>query len=357
MPDDSDILNLINAETIKAKHNSNRALIIQPGAIGDCILTLPLAAFLKKTLHLGGVDFLGHTDYIGFYPGRTCVDSVSSLDSIEIHRMFIDSSEFILADQDPLIKAFSEYSWVISFLGEPDSNFEKNLIFTINCNQTSEVITLSSKLHENATEHIADYFIRQLSDLYEISLESPFEFNQECHIKPTKTDIAKGRDLLWEVGLEPQKKLVVIQPGGGALNKCWNVENYLAIVNELRSKNIQTVFLLGPAEIERFSRETIKKLADATKCLTEISLFDVLKIISCTDAFIGNDSGITHLAAAMGTHTIVVFGPTNPNVYKPMGPNVNVFIDNNENFTIKPSVELQAEIIQILLKNILYSNT
>ena len=72
--------------------------------------------------------------------------------------------------------------------------------------------------------------------------------------------MAKGKDLLWEFGLEPKKKLVVIQPGGGALNKCWNVENYLSIVNKLRSKNTQVVFLLGPAELERFSNDMIQTL-------------------------------------------------------------------------------------------------
>ncbi len=101
---------------------------------------------MKKSLNLGSVDFLGHTEYIGIFPGRTCIDGVSSIDSIDLYRLFIDSKEFALADKDPLIKTFSEYSWIVSFLGEPNSDFEKNLIFTTNCNHDSEIITLSSKL-------------------------------------------------------------------------------------------------------------------------------------------------------------------------------------------------------------------
>ncbi len=354
MPNESDILDLVMAEDIKASLKTKRALIIQPGAIGDCILTIPLASFLKNILNFGYVDFLGHTDYIGFFPGRTSVDKVSSIDLMDIHRFFMDSSEFVLEDRDPLIKAFSEYLWIISFMGDSESNFEKNLIFTINCNQTSEVITLSPKPLAETTEHITDYFIRQLIDQCGLSLKSPYLYNQDCHIKPTKEDIAKGKNLLWEFGLEPQKKLVIIQPGGGALNKCWYVENYLSIVNKLRAKNIQVVFLLGPTEMEKFSKETIQSLTNATKCIMELPLADISQIMTCTNAFLGNDSGITHLAASMGVNSIVVFGPTNPNIYKPNGPNIKVFTDNNENFSQKPSIELQEKITNTLLSDILH---
>jgi heptosyltransferase-3 len=351
---ESNILDLLMAESLRAELKTKRALIIQPGAIGDCILTLPLAAFMKNALHLGSVDFLGHTEYVGIFPGRTCIDSISSIDSIDLHRLFMDSKEFVLADRDPLIKTFSEYSWIISFLGEPESNFEKNLIFTTNCSQNSEVITLSSEPSGRQAEHISDFFIRQFSSQCDIPSDKPFIFKQDCLIKATKTDIAKGKELLWEFGLEPQKKLVVIQPGSGALNKCWNLENYLSITSELRSKNTQVVFLLGPAELERFGNETIQNLTNATKCLADLALSDVLKILTCTDAFIGNDSGITHLAAAMGINTLVVFGPTNPVLYKPIGPNVRVFTGNDKDFSKKPSAPLRNGVTKALLTDVLH---
>jgi heptosyltransferase III len=355
MQTEKNILDLLRDESLKADLQTKRALIIQPGAIGDCILTLPLASFIKYTLHLGSMDFLGHTEYIGFFPGRTCIDSVSSIDSIDLHRLFVDSKDFTLADNDPLIKVFSDYSWIITFLGESESNFEKNLIFTSNCSSTSEVITLSCQPSKTDEEHITDYLIKQFSNQCDISPQEPFAFNQDCHIKATKNDITKGKDLLWEFGLEPQKKLVVIQPGGGALNKCWHIDNYLSIVSELRSKNTQVVFLLGPAELEKFSNETIQSMANATKCLADLPLTEVLKILTCTDAFIGNDSGITHLAASMGVNTLVIFGPTNPNIYRPLGPKVRVFTDNNENFSQKSSVKLQEEITKVVLTDILHT--
>jgi ADP-heptose:LPS heptosyltransferase len=71
--------------------------------------------------------------------------------------------------------------------------------------------------------------------------------------------------------------------------------------------------------------------------------------LSCSDAFIGNDSGITHLAAGMGIRTIAVFGPTNPAVYKPVGPAVTVFTVDKKAFADKPSAALQHKILDVLM--------
>jgi ADP-heptose:LPS heptosyltransferase len=78
-------------------------------------------------------------------------------------------------------------------------------------------------------------------------------------------------------------------------------------------------------------------------------LAQVLGFLSCADAFIGNDSGITHLAAALGVRTLAVFGPTNPAVYKPTGPAVTVFANNTTTFAKKPSVRMQRELLDVLM--------
>jgi len=78
-------------------------------------------------------------------------------------------------------------------------------------------------------------------------------------------------------------------------------------------------------------------------------LTQVLGLLSCADGFIGNDSGITHLAAGLGVRTLAVFGPTNPTVYKPIGPDVKVFATAAAAFADKPSASLQQELLAALL--------
>ena len=344
-----DILDLLREEGAEAARKAQRGVILQPGAIGDCILTLPLAAFMKEIIGLGGVDILGHSEYIGILPGRTCIDSISSIDSIDLHRLFVETKAFNLTDRDPLIHTFSAYAWIATFIGEPDSNFEQNLIFTANCSHSAEIITMFLKPPKSFSGHLTDFYIQHFINHSGLTLKPWQVPHGDCLIKTTEVDIARGKELLRGMGLGSGKKLVVIQPGSGGLHKCWHLDNFLAVAKKLNSKGIEVIFLLGPTELDRFSTEAIKKIDGTAKYVRDLSLEQVLELLSHANAFIGNDSGITHLAAGLGIRTLAVFGPTNPIVYKPIGPDVTVFVDNTAIFVNEPSTRLQSELLDNLM--------
>ena len=344
-----DILDLLREKGAEAAWKSQRGVILQPGAIGDCILTLPLAAFMKDVLGLGSVDILGHSEYVGILPGRTCIDGISSIDSKDLHRLFVETKAFDLKDGDPLISTFSGYAWIVTFLGEPDSSFEQNLIFTAHCSHSAEVITLSLKPPKGFSGHLTDFYIQHFISQSGLSLQPRQVRHDDCLIKTTEVDIAQGKELLKEIGLVAGNKLVVIQPGSGGKSKCWHIDNFLAVAKELASEGIDVIFLLGPAELDRFSDATIKNISSVARCLTNLSLAQVLEILSCANGFIGNDSGITHLAAALGVRTLAVFGPTNSVVYRPIGSAVTVFAKKNAAFAKKTSAGLQRELLDVFI--------
>ena len=349
MRENNDILNLLREKGAEAARGAQRGVILQPGAIGDCVLTLPLAEFMKDSLGLGGVDILGHTEYIGILPGRTCVNGIRSMDSVDLHRLFAETKAFDLADRDPLINVFADYGWIVTFLGEPNSSFEQNLIFTANCSHSAEVITLSMKPPKNFSAHLTDFYMQQFIDQSGLSLR-PWQVRPSAHlIKATEADINRGKELLKEINLDFSKKLVVIHPGSGGLHKCWHLDNFLVVAKELGSKGIEVIFLLGPAELDRFSDATIKNISSIARCLTDLSLMQVLGLLSCADGYLGNDSGITHLAAGLGGRTLAVFGPTNPSVYGPVGPAVTVFTSSTAAFAEEPSPKLQQELLEVLM--------
>jgi len=364
MQTNDDILNLLREKGAQATRLARRGAILQPGAIGDCILTIPLAKFMKDSLGLGSIDILGHTDYIGILSGRTCIDGIRSMDSMDLHRLFAPDKTFDLMDGDPLINAFADYVWIATFLGEPNSNFEQNLIYTVHCSHSAEVITLSMKpppvpapsvarqpqvQAKNFSGHLTDFYIQQFIEQSSFPLEPKKVELNEVLIKATKADINRGKELLKEIDVDSGKKLVIIQPGSGGPNKCWHLDNFLAIAKQLISKGIEVVFLLGPAELDRFSKTTLKKISSVAKCLADLSLTQVLALLSCADVFLGNDSGITHLAAALGIKSFAVFGPTEPAVYGPIGPAVTVFAKKTAAFAKRPSPSLQQKICEILL--------
>jgi heptosyltransferase-2 len=329
-----------------------RGLIIQTGAIGDCLLTLPLARFLKKGLDLGAVDVLGHTEYLSLFPGRTCVDSIRSMESMDLHRLFVEPGRFDLdlADHDPLIVAFAEYTWIVTFLGEPDGSFEKNLIYVVHCSHSAEVMSLRINPPVGLQWHLTEFHIRQFLDQCPMPLQAPPPWQTSVLIEPTDADKTRADRILKASGVEASRPLVVMHPGSGGPTKCWHVDNFLALARELESRGIQAVFLLGPAEQERWDGNTKRRIGQHVKVLPLLSLEEVLAVLSRADAFVGNDSGISHMAGGLGRKTVVVFGPTDPAVYRPIGPQVTVFRDPTDGFTQRPSVDLQQEILAHLAR-------
>jgi len=345
---DGDILDLLSQAEAEFARRARRGLIIQPGALGDCVLTLPLAKFIKESVDLGGVDVLGHTDYTGIFPGRTVVDSVRSIDLVDLHRLFSDAESFDLSDRDPLIHIFEGYDWIVTFLGEPGSDFEQNLIYAVNCSHGAEVVTIELKPDKDFGGHISDFYIQQFIDQCGMFLEFGSKSPCECVINFAEADIKRGRQLLSEAHLDVMERLFVIQPGSGGKEKSWCLDNFISVGKKLAGEGFEVLFLLGPAEQEKLSSAAMEEIADKFECFAGLSLADVLAVFGCAAGFVGNDSGITHVAAGCGLKTAAVFGPTDSNIYRPLGPDVSVFADKAGAFNTKQSDELQSNIVGFL---------
>ncbi len=341
-----DILSLLVEKGAQVAKEAQRAVILQPGALGDCILTLPLAKLMKEALGLGGVDIVGHSEYIGILPGRSCVSSIRSIDSTDLHRLFVEPAKFDLADRDPLIDTFADYAWIVTFLGEPDGDFEQNLIFTANCSHSAEIITLSLRPPQESTQHIAEYYVQQFALQSGLAADRLRLASDQILIEVTDGDRERGLELLEQAGIDVSKRLVVIQPGSGGRHKCWHLENFLSVARSLRDRGIEVLFLLGPAEVERFESMDKARLYVTAKCMAHLPLSQVVDLLSCADVVIGNDSGVTHLAAGMGLRTFALFGPTDPALYKPIGPALTVLQDTQDRFATQPCPDLQQAIVE-----------
>ena len=195
-------------------------MIIQPGAIGDCILTLPLAQYMKNALNLGSIVFLGHLDYTGIFAGRTCVDGVKSIESVDLHRLFTSKKLFDLDEWDPLLTAFAPYSWIVTFLGEPDSDFEQNLIYTAHCTHSAEVISLNLKPPADYTNHISRFYIEQFAAAHEPPLSLPEFKPEDLVLRLTENDEPKGAEILSTFEIDAvSEKVIVIAPGSGSIQQ------------------------------------------------------------------------------------------------------------------------------------------
>lgn len=319
-----------------------RGVIITPAAIGDCLLMLPLARYMKDTLSLGAIDMIGHHDYVGFYPGRTCINNVRSIESIDFHRLFVDSKSFSPEKDDPVINALSSYEWIVSFMGAGHDDFESNLIYAINCVRSAEVTFVEVIAEKDFPGHISEYYIKQFMEANPYVSENTKVSCEMPTVLPGERDIETGNELLKANGLDPAGKIVVIHPGSGGKEKCWHLENFCDLGTSLQENEVQVLFVLGPAEEERFDEKAKLAISSAGKCVSGLGLEDIMRIVARADCFVGNDSGITHLASAVGTDTLAVFGNTNSTMYRPLGQAGRVFAAKAESFGARDDGEIRG---------------
>ena len=353
MNKERDILNMLSSAEKESRKTANRAMIIQPGAIGDCVLTLPIAQFLKKTLDIGTITILGRSNYMEYFPTRSGIDSIRDLDSVDLHRLFVAKKDFEVPDGDPLITAFAGFQYIFTFLGSPGDDFEHNLIYTANCSNAVEVVTLPLKPPAGYKYHITKFYIDSIlsscPDYNHRKSQPRFTVDKKKFLKPLKSDLAAGRRILDSLGLKKKDKPAIIHPGSGGEKKCWHIDNFYLLAEELLEAGETVIFLLGPAELERFSKKTIDRLSALAPLLTEFSLTQTFQLLCCAGCFIGNDTGVAHIASTCGTAAITCFGPTNPDIYSPLGPKTKTFKFDQPDFQ-EPSPDAVGLVSRTALK-------
>ena len=135
-------------------------------------------------------------------------------------------------------------------------------------------------------------------------------------------DIAKAASLL-----PPDRPVIALAPTANWLPKIWPVERFVAAFEALSAGNAIPAVIAGPGPTERAMAEPLlAALPGAIDLVGCLSLPEIAAVLARTALFIGNDSGLMHLAAAAGAPTIGLFGPTNAREYAPAGPNARAIV-------------------------------
>jgi heptosyltransferase-3 len=124
-------------------------------------------------------------------------------------------------------------------------------------------------------------------------------------------------------GLSRKRPLALVHPGSGSRQKCVKPEILLPILEGLEALGLEPLLLEGPADHEMVER-LLPYLSRRPVVLRDQSVRLLAGVLSQIDLFLGHDSGVTHLAALVGTPTVALFGPTDPARWAPRGPAVSV---------------------------------
>lgn len=120
------------------------------------------------------------------------------------------------------------------------------------------------------------------------------------------------------------RKTILVHPGSGGRQKCCPLEALESVVTELSDRGTRVNWIIGPDELERDGLKLQKRLERTCEVLFQESVERAADHIAAADAFLGNDAGMTHVAALAGIRTVALFGPTDPRVWRPIGPDVRV---------------------------------
>lgn len=115
---------------------------------------------------------------------------------------------------------------------------------------------------------------------------------------------------------------VLVHPGSGSIAKCWPVERFVELIEALKREGHPVRVVIGEAEVERWGNREIEQLERVAPLVRPRTYLELLEVIAQARMFVGNDSGPGHLAGALGVRSVILFGPTSPDVWRPWGPRV-----------------------------------
>jgi ADP-heptose:LPS heptosyltransferase len=283
-----------------------RCLVIHPGALGDVLLAGPALAHLRQ---LGFRTTLAAASrLVGLFARSGLVDAARDLEGLLLHRLFVEPP-------DPAaLGTVAGYDAIVSWLGAGEPAFGASL-GRVGC----PVVVARAAPPAGARRHVSRHLLETLAPLGPPPPEMP----------PARLDVADGDRQEAEAwlgvrGLHPAET-VILQPGAGSAAKAW--PGFASLARRLRDTGVPVVALAGPADgfaVERLVGSGGSGALTEDRLARDWPLARVAALLSRARAAVGNDSGPTHLAAAVGCPTVALFGPTDPAVWAPIGRHVRV---------------------------------
>lgn len=280
-----------------------RFLVLRGGAIGDFILTLPALRALRNRWPDAWIELIGYPHIANLALAGGLVDRVLSLDRAGMARFFSERPTFP-EDQKEYLRSFD---LVISYLHDPGGLVRENLL-----QAGARDVIYCSPIVESG--HAVDHLMKPLESL---AIYGEGEW-PTLEIPAAQREAA--RQWLSERGLG--SGVLAVHPGSGSPRKNWPVERFAAIARRANGAAWGSFYVIG--EADRDTERDLRGYDPEPLMLKGANLVQVASILSVCRRFVGNDSGITHVAAAVGTPTVAIFGPSDPTRWGPRGPHVHI---------------------------------
>lgn len=297
-------------------HSPQKILIIKLRAIGDVIMATPVIANLRSAFPAANIDFLTER------PSAAIVE-----DNPDLNRVIV-LDRTALKQQKP-VQRLQTYLRFIADLRQ--QNYD--LVFDLFGNPRSALLTLLTRAPVRAGYR---YRIRRFAYTHVVEprgdrvheVQTNLDALQALHLPISNTELrvaiddvsANEIEQFWQQNGLPAEKLVIgLNASGGWYTKRWPLHSFAQLGDRLRRESGARLLLLwGPGERE--DATSIQRMMSTESVMAPTTTLKSLGVLlRRLHLLVSNDSGPMHLAAAVGTPVVGIYGPTNPRLQGPWG--------------------------------------
>ena len=301
--------------------------MIRGGAIGDFILTLPAIAALRRQFPAAHLEVLGYPHIAQLALAGGLANRVQSIEARALAGFFARGGDLV----EHLADYFSEFDVILSYLYDPDGVFQTNVGLCTG----AQFIVGPHRADEAVRLHAAKSYLQPLERLAIFDADP----------------IPRLRLAPQPPSLNPQPStlnLLALHPGSGSERKNWPEVKWTGLLGYLMdSTGFDLLLVGGEAEGRRLQRLAAALPPARCQVAQSLPLADLAHRLAGCRAFIGHDSGISHLAAAVDLPGVVLWGDTAEEIWRP--PSEKMVVLRHAAGLARLPVESVAEQLQRVL--------
>lgn len=283
----------------------SRLLVIRGGAIGDFILTLPVLSALRRHCPEARIEVLGYPHIAQVALAGGLADAVRPIESRSLAAAFAPGA----ALSEDLASYFSGFDLVVSYLYDPDRIFEENVARV----SSARFVAGPHRPDSSGDRHAADVLLEPLAQIGIVAAD-PIP---RLRLRVEDVALTQGRTAAIASG-GSKTRCLAVHPGSGSERKNWPESRWAELLSRLAAQTDCHLLLVGgEAEGDRLERLAACWPADRIAVARSLPLVELAHRLAASHFFLGHDTGIMHLAAALGLPGLVLWGESPLSVWRP----------------------------------------